>query len=315
MTAKLMKSCAIAVDLGATNVRVALVSRNGEIVAKMKDKTPKHGKNAMVIPEKICEMIGLVMAKHPHARSAGIGISSMGPLDYKRGGPLYSPNIPFRFVPLVEPLRKQFSLPVYLLNDANAAVLGEQRFGAGKKKKNLVYITISTGIGAGAIADSTLILGRSGNAAEIGHMIVDTTYNLRCSCGKGVGHWEGYASGRNIPRFFKIWAKMNQKKASGGVRDAKDIFDRARSKDAVALEFLDALNRLNARAISNCIVAYDPELITIGGSVMLLNEPLLLLGMKKYVDRYLKIPDIRVTRLGDDVGLLGAAAAVLSPHK
>jgi glucokinase len=109
-----------------------------------------------------------------------------------------------------------------------------------------------------------------------------------------------------------IWAKAHQKKVSAIPRTAKDVFDRAQTRDATALEFLDVLNQLNARAISNVIVAYNPELITIGGSVMLMNAPLLLSGIKKYVDGYLKTPEIRVTRLGEDVALLGAAAAVFA---
>lgn len=307
-----MNKYAFAVDLGATNVRVGLVSSAGKIIAKVRDKTPKHGKNGAVISQRIIEMIREIMKGYPDAHPAGIGISSMGPLDYKRGGPLHSPNISFDFIPLVEPLRKKFSLPVFLLNDANAAVLGEQRFGAGKNKKNLVYITISTGIGGGAIVDGKLLLGKSGNAAEVGHMIVDTTYGFPCSCKKGVGHWEGCASGRNMPKFFQVWAKARRKKIAMMPHTAKEVFDNVQSGNIVAREFLDVLHRVNARAISNVIVAYDPELITIGGSVMLMNGPILLAGIKKYVDRYLKTQEIRVTRLGDDIALLGAAAAVFA---
>lgn len=307
---------ALAIDLGASNVRVALISRDGKVIEKIKNKTPKHGKSGVVISQKIIEMIRQILVEHPDARPIGIGISSMGPLDYKRGGPLASPNIPFEFVPLAEPLRKKFAMPVSLLNDANAAVLGEQRFGAKENKqqnkKNMVYITISTGIGGGAIVDGKLLLGKSGNAAEVGHMIVDTTYNIRCSCKKGTGHWEGHASGRNMPKFFRVWAKVHGKKIGVVPTTAKDIFDRVHAGDAVAQEFLDVLHRVNARAISNIIVAYDPELIMIGGSVMLMNGPTLLAGIKKYIDRYLKTPEIRVTRLGDDIALLGAAAAVFA---
>ncbi|MBI4225140.1 MAG: ROK family protein [Candidatus Sungbacteria bacterium] len=311
----IMNHYALAVDLGATNVRVGLVSPAGKIVAKIKDKTPKNGKNGAVVSHRIIGMIREIMTGYPDTRIMGIGISSIGPLDYKAGGPLHSPNIPFQFVPLEEPLRKKFSLPVFLLNDANAAVLAEQRFGAGKNKKNLVYITISTGIGGGAIVDGKLLLGKSGNAAEVGHMIADTAYSIRCSCKKGLGHWEGYASGRNIPKFFKVWAKAHGKKIAVMLPAAKDVFDSARSSNAVAREFLDVLHRVNARAISNIIVAYDPEIITIGGSVMLMNGPVLLAGIKKYVDRYLKLPEIRVTRLGDDIALLGAAAAVFAQRE
>lgn len=308
-----MKPYALVVDLGATNVRAALVSSDGHIIEKIKNKTPKQGKSGRVISDAIAKMIGVLLATHSHIKKidiAGIGISSMGPLDYRRGGPIHSPNIPFDFVPLVTPLRNTFSLPVYLYNDANAAVVGEQYFGAGKKKKNLVYVTISTGIGAGVIIDNNLLLGKSGNAAEIGHTTVDNAYQLACTCRKGIGHWEGYASGRNIPRFFHAWAKTKSKTVGVTARKAKDIFDRATAGDAHTLSFLDELHRINARAISNIVVGYDPELITIGGSVMLENAPLLLAGIRTYMDTYLPLPEIRVTKLGQDIGLLGAAAVV-----
>lgn len=306
---------ALAIDLGATNVRVALVSRDGKIAAKLKEKTPKHGKSGAVVSQKIIEMIRFITAEYPDVRPVGIGISSMGPLDYKAGGPLRSPNILFAFVPLVKPLRRKFSLPVFLLNDANAAVIAEQRFGAGKGKKNIVYITISTGIGGGVIVDGKLLLGRAGNAGEVGHMAVDTTYGLICSCKKGIGHWEGCASGRNIPKFFQTWAKAHRTKIGTAPKQARAVFNLAAAGNPAAREFLDILHRVNARAISDVIVAYDPELITIGGSVMLMNGQLLLGGIKKYVDRYLKTPKIRVTRLGDDIALLGAAAAVFTQRE
>ena len=305
-----METHAYAVDLGATNVRVALVSKKGKIVQKIQKETPRSGRNNLLVSDTIIEMLGALKGAHSHTTPEGIGVSSLGPLDYVRGGPVKPPNMPFAFVPLVEPLRKKFSVPVLLFNDCNAAVLGERHFGAGKNKKNIVYVTISTGIGGGAIVDGALLLGRSGNAGEIGHLVIDSTYNLPCTCGRGMGHWEGYASGRNIPRFFSAWCKKWGVKITSTPTHAQDIFERARRGDPAVLRFLDELNTINARAISDVIVAYDPEVITIGGSVMLRNAPMLLAGIKKKVDRYLKRPVITVTPLGDDAGLLGAAAAV-----
>ena len=230
----------------------------------------------------------------------------------KRGGPTHSPNIPFAFIPLVKPLQKKFSCPVHLLNDANAAVLAEKYFGAGKHAKNLVYVTLSTGIGGGAIVDGNLLLGKGGNAAEIGHMIVDTSYDLLCTCKKGVGHWEALASGTNIPRFFQAWAQKTKRSQSLSFGVAKDIFAEANKGNHIVLEFLDELAKVNARAISNIIVAYDPELITIGGSVALNNPQFILDGINKYVDHLLKLPKIQITKLGEDSGLLGAGAAVFA---
>ena len=306
----MQQKIAVAVDLGASNLRVALVSVDGTIVEKARTQTSREGTSGSVITRQIIELIRSLLQKNKTKRPKGIGISSIGPLNYKRGGPENSPNIPFSFVPLVQPLEKEFSAPVLLLNDCNAAVLGEKYFGAGKNVQNLAYVTISTGIGGGAIVNGKLLLGKGGNAAEVGHFFVDSHYNIPCTCQKGIGHWEGLASGRNIPRFFEAWLKEKNKIAPFEVTEAKDIFEAAKKEDAAALEFLDELAKVNARAISNIIVGYDPELITLGGSVVLHNSKVILDGIKKYADHFLAIPRIIITPLKEDVTLLGATAAV-----
>lgn len=300
---------AIAVDLGASNVRVALVSTNGKLVDKKTESTDKHGKAGATITNQIAGLIAQITKSASLKSFAGIGIASIGPLDYKKGGPIHSPNIPYSFVPLVKPLEKKFSLHVSLLNDTNAAVLGERLFGVGKNIDNLVYVTISTGIGGGAIVNGNLLLGKGGNAAEVGHLSVDTKYDMLCSCKKGTDHWEGLASGTNIPKFFATWAKSKNARVES-FKTTKEIFQEARNKNEVILQFLDALAKVNARAISDIIVAYDPQLITLGGSVVLNNKDIIISGIKKYVDHFLPLPRIQVTPLGDDIVLLGAGTAV-----
>ena len=315
MDKKLKQEYVIAVDLGGSHVRVALVSSQGKIFGKLKEPTTKTGANAMAITQQIFRLIREALARADKSIAKnirGIGIASCGPLNYKKGGPEHAPNLGFSFVPLVRPLEKEFSLPVKLLNDCNAAVLGEQRFDAGKGIENLVYITISTGIGAGVIANNALLFGKSGNAAEVGHFIVDTTYHLPCTCGKGVGHWEGYASGRNIPRFFKHWARMHGKKVNNELKTAKDIFAAGRAHDRVVQEFLGELSKINACAVSDIIAAYDPGLITFGGSVVFGNASVILQGIKRHMEHFLKPPIIKATSLGEDIALLGAASALFS---
>lgn len=300
---------ALSIDLGASHVRVALVSSKGEITHKLKEPTKKEGESGEVVSEQVVRLAKKQLANKVYATSlCGIGISSIGPLDYKKGGPLHSPNVPFDFIPLVEPLKKAFSLPVFLLNDCNAAVLAEKRFGQGKSANNLVYITLSTGIGGGAIVDDKLLWGKGGNAAEVGHFVVDTKYDFLCSCKKGYGHWEGLASGTNIPRFFRRWAEREKRTIEFEANEAKDIFEAAKRGNAHALAFLDELAKVNAHALSTVIAAYDPELITIGGSVALQNPDIILEGIREHIDHYLADPHIAITNLGEDITLLGAAA-------
>ncbi|MBI2625977.1 MAG: ROK family protein [Candidatus Nealsonbacteria bacterium] len=307
------KNIAVAIDLGATNVRMALVSKNGKILKKIKEKTSKTGPSGIVIAEQIKRMLYSLTVEKDIPKLSGIGIGSIGPLDLKKGAVINTPNLPFKFIPLVKPLEKEFNLKVALFNDCRAGVWGEKHFGAGKGKENLVFITISTGLGGGAIVNGHLLLGKDGNAGEIGHMIAETKYNFPCRCKKGYGHWEACASGNNLARFFDFWLNKNSVKKNIHFADPKDIFKAAEKGNQTALKFLDEVGRISARAVSNIIVAYNPELITIGGSVALNNPEFILNPIKKYIEHYLINPEIKITPLGDDLILLGAAACVFWP--
>lgn len=200
---------AIGLDLGASNLRGALIKKSGKIIKKIEAPTPNTGPSGRIVTEKIIDLVDNLIQDYDRSNLAGIGVSSIGPIDYKKGRVFRPANLPFREIPVVGPLQKTFSLPVSFCNDCSGAAWGEKNFGAGKNYQNLVYITISSGIGGGAIVDGNLLLGKNRNAAEIGHFIVETKYNLPCGCG-GKGHWEGYCSGEGLPRFFKYWLNFQQ---------------------------------------------------------------------------------------------------------
>lgn len=306
------KDLAVAIDLGASNLRAAVISKKGKILKSLKTETPKTGKSGLIVTKTLIVLINILLEKYRKEKIAGISVGAIGPIDFQKGKVLNSPNIPFKEIPLTEPLKKYFSLPVFLSNDCSAAVWAEKIFGAGKKYKNLVYITISSGIGGGAIVDNHLLLGRNYNAAEVGHFIVDTKYNLLCSCKKGRGHWEAYCSGNNLPKFFNYWLKFNKIKGKYPVKTSKDIFKLAKMSDKTVLKFMDEIGQINARGISNIIVAYSPEIITLGGAVFLNNKELLLPYIKKNIDKYLSPPKITATRLKENVVLLGSAALIFT---
>lgn len=315
MASKFSKNLAIAVDVGGTNLRTAVVDGNGRIVKKAVVKTIRKGKSGRVVADQVIGEIRKLIGGENIKKYKGIGVSIGGPIDYKKGASINPPNMNFNFVLIVDPLKRVFKLPVCIINDCNAGVLGEKYFGAGKKIDNLVYITISSGIGGGAIVDGNLLLGKDGSAAEIGHMVVDTKYNLPCSCKKGRGHWEAYASGNSTPRFFRAWAKKKKINAKNDFSSAKDVFSAARRKDRVTLKFMEELGRINGRGFSNVIAAYDPEIIILGGAVALNNDDLVLKYAKKYIDKFLRWPELKVSSLGENAPLLGAAASVFGyPH-
>ncbi len=304
------KDLAVAIDLGASSLRVAIISKNGKFLKYLKTETPKTGDSGVIVTEKIIDLVNLLLQGQSKKEIAGIGISSIGPLDYKSEKVLDSPNIPFKKIPLIKLLKKYFSLPIYLANDCTAAVWGEKIFGGGKKYKNLVYITISSGIGGGAIVDNHLLSGHNHNAVEVGHFIVDTKYNLLCSCKKGHGHWEAYCSGRNLPHFFNHWLRYNEIKKKNSIKTAKDIFNLAMKEDSTALKFLKEVGQINARGVSNVIVAYNPEIIILGGAVFLNNKKFILPYIKKNIDKYLTPPEIIASPLKEKTTLFGAAGLV-----
>ena len=171
-----------------------------EILRKIEEKTVKDEQ-----PEKLIEQFTRLIknvAGDKLSEVQAIGVGSIGPLDVRKGVILNPSNAPFRNVPVVEMLSEEFKLPAYILNDCNAAVLGEKVFGAGKNFDNIFYVTLSSGIGGGAIVDGVLLLGKDGNAVEVGHTVVDLEGKLECGCGAR-GHWEAYCSGRNIPKFAR----------------------------------------------------------------------------------------------------------------
>ena len=296
----------VAVDLGATTMRVALFGSGGEILGKVTSPTPGSGDSPEIITRHLAGLIRRVLPGGGEPSPAAIGVSACGPVDHLRGSVVRPPNLPFREIQLVGPLGAEFGVPVRLANDCHAGVLGEFVFGAGAGCQNLVYITLSTGIGGGVICNGRLVLGRDGNAGEIGHFHVDSTYNLPCGCG-GTGHWEAYASGRYIPGFFARWCDRKGFKGGTVTSTAAGIFAAAKEGDPVALGFMKALGEINGRGVSNVIVAYDPSRIILDGSVALQNEDLILSHLLPCVDRFLPLPGIRLTALDGLAPLYGAS--------
>ena len=310
---------AVGVDLGATNLRVVVADENGEFLVKISEHTVHEGTGWNVTAQ-IIRMIKEALTKSgvDLREVAGIGVGAIGPLDLRRGVILKTPNLPFEEIPIVEPLEKEFGKPVRMLNDCTTAVVGEKHFGAGKGKDNIVYVTISTGIGGGAYVDGYLLLGKDGNFCEPGHTVIDPYGKLECSCGKR-GHWEAYCSGRCIPRFVKLLKEEWSVKETvlKGDFTAKDFFDAVRQGDEFALKALKLIQKFNAIGFANIIDMYDPSLITVGGSVALNNKEYIIDPLQEAVKDYIinRPPEIKATPLGGDIVLYGAVALALGLEK
>jgi glucokinase len=301
----------VAVDIGATNIRVA-VGDERSLKTKRSEATDRlNGPEG--VPRQIARMIRSI-----DTEPVAVGIGSIGPLDVRRGAIGATPNFAFKHIPIVEPLEDEFGVPVRIMNDCNAAVIGEHLYGAGRGLDNLFYVTMSTGLGGGAIVDGNPLNGKDGNAPEIGHLTIDPGSELVCGCGCK-GHWEAYCSGANIPRFARILLRnmaleggLLLKMVGGdlGRLTSEMVFDAARKRDRNALYVVEEIGKVNAVGFADIVNAFDPELITIGGSVALNNPELILEPIKSGIDKHLinKKPEIRLTPLGADVVLYGGLA-------
>ena len=187
---------AIGVDLGGSHVTAGVVTDDGTIHGQFEQDLDDLNFDKVI--DVLDERIGAAI-KAAGSDVAGIGIGSPGNIDARSGAVLYSPNFGWTNVPLGETLRKKFSLPVYVGNDARCATLGEFAFGAGKNTKNFVLLTLGTGIGGGIVADGDLILGNKWGAGEVGHHQIRPTDGFICACGK-IGCFEAQASGTGLIR-------------------------------------------------------------------------------------------------------------------
>jgi len=314
---------AVGIDLGATRMRVCIGDRRGRFLKRYAREMQVQERVEEYVAE-IIDGVKAVMVASPGGKLEGIGVASTGPLDTRRGGIAGSPNLPYSFIPISESLRGAFDTEVTLLNDARAAALAEKTYGAGRTEENLVFVTISTGIGGGAIVDGRLLLGKDGNAGEIGHMTVVPSGGMRCGCGRD-GHWEAYCSGRHIPDFARLLiANLTRQKfrahsrsrlVRAPIESSAFVFRLAKRGDKLARLVLEEVGKLNSIGMANLINLYDPSLITVGGGVALNNPELVLGSIRRHVSDHAinRKPRIIITPLGDDVGLLGALSAVFEP--
>ena len=314
----------VGVDIGGTWTRVALLNTRDMHLEKIKQKVDTRYDGA--ISNQIVNMIGGLCQERGIDPSflVGIGIASAGPLNVKEGALIKPTNLPFEYVSLVSPVKDKFRVPVFLVNDCTAAVLGEKEFGGGKGVSNLFYVALGTGIGGGAIVDDHLLMGKDGNAVEIGHFTIDYSGKLVCGCGRR-GHWEAYCSGRNIPHFVEMRVKergtpilensLMFSKTGGDIARLSSVilFEAAKKGDSEALDLVEEIGVLNAMGFANVVNAYDPSLILVGGTVAMNNSDLILPPIRKHIAEYAlnRVPEIRITTLGDDVGIYGGIASAL----
>ncbi|TQQ79864.1 ROK family protein [Halonotius terrestris] len=309
----------VGVDLGATNIRAVVADSAATILGSAKAETPR-GPTGIAVTEAILELIrdACGQAGVTPGTVTACGIGSIGPLDLAAGAVENPANLPDQIdrIPLTGPISNLLATDdVYLHNDTIAGVIGE-RFHAERNPDDMVYLTISSGIGAGICVDGHVISGWDGNAGEVGHMTLDPQGFMTCGCGHD-GHWEAYCSGNNIPRYAeRLHAEDPIDTAlqfDNPDFTAADIFDLA-GDDEFADHVIDQLAHWNAMGVANIIHAYAPLVINVGGAVALNNPDLVLDPIRDRLDEMVmtNIPEVNLTDLGDDVVVKGAVASALT---
>jgi glucokinase len=301
-------SITIAVDIGGTHIRTASYNSNNT-TPLAHHRTRSHA-NEPGVYDRLVEAIQTVW----QADVSAIGIASPGPLDPHNGIILATPNIPeWQNFPLAPNLSKRFGVPVYLDNDANMAGLGEWTFGAGRGHANLVYLTISTGIGGGVICHDNLLQGYHGLGAELGHMIIDPD-GPPCGCGKN-GHVESFCSGPAIARFVneKLHAGEKSSLQSHPNLTAAQVAEAALKGDPLAISAFARAGYYLGIAVANYLAIFDPSILIFGGGVSQVGDLLFKpfeesLRSHVFHPHYLDNLVIEKAQLGDNAGLLGALA-------
>jgi glucokinase len=305
------------VDIGGTKLAVGIVDGGGRVLARGEVPTLAAEGPERVL-DRIVRLAEAVLAESglPADAIQRIGIGCAGPVDRQAGLILNPPNLPgWVRVPLAERLERALRRPAVLENDANAAALGEFRYGAGKGAGSLVYLTVSTGIGGGIIFDGRIWHGLKDAAGEVGHMTL-VPEGPKCGCG-GRGCLEALASGPSIARRAReaLATGRPSRLSEAGDFTAADVVRLAREGDALAAEVWDATIGYLGLGVAAIVTILAPERVVIGGGVAragdLLFEPL-----RREVRRRIKLVAVESVpilpaALGPDVGILGAAAVAL----
>lgn len=310
------KKYVIGIDLGGTKISGALADINGKVLSQHTIPTNASEGEAAVL-NRIIQVIEKVMelAEVNSEEVKTIGIGSPGPLSAKEGVIITTPNLPFRNFQLVKPIKERFSIPTYLDNDANVAAIGEYMLGAGKGTTNMVYVTVSTGIGGGAILNGKIYRGSTSNALEVGHTTI-LPEGPRCNCGN-YGCAEALASGTAIGKRGREAVEKGLETSLKNYEKitSYEVFKEAEKGDKVSQNILEeSLNYLGV-TIANVITNFDPDMVVIGGGVAQAG--------KIVFDKVQEVVNTRCFKsmaesckivpaaLGKDAGVIGALALAL----
>lgn len=310
-----MKYC-FGVDIGGTTVKLGLFTTDGEIVDKWEIKTRTENQGEAVLPD-IAEALKEKLEEKKIGRDEveGIGVGVPAPVNTE-GVVQNTANLGWGYKEVKREMEELSGMRAEIGNDANVAALGEMWLGAGKGRKNIVMVTLGTGVGGGIIIDGKPLVGVHGAGGEIGHLCVNYEETDHCGCGN-TGCLEQYASATGITRLANI--RLAKDDAKSVLREqevsAKTVFDAVKAGDAVAKEIAEEFGKYLGHAMANLAAVADPSAIVIGGGVSKAGEVLIEYVEKNFKERAFfanKDTEFVLATLGNDAGICGAAKLILS---
>ena len=308
---------AIGIDIGGMSIKGAAVDSNGRVYETFSMPCEK-GESGEITIHKLAEIVkDYISTFGLEDKIVGIGIGCPGTLDVKNGVVEYSNNLGWNNLPIAALMNEVLSYPVRLTNDANAAALGEAKYGAGEEYNNIIMLTLGTGVGGGIIIDGKLYEGNLGKGGELGHTVVQVD-GEQCTCGRK-GCLEAYASATALIRETKKAMLNNEQSLMWNICPDIDMvggkvsFEAAKQGDEAAIEVLNNYIKYLGEGILNYCNIFRPEAIVLSGGVANAGD-YLFSRLNLYVrDRnygYKMTPEVKIlpAELGYDSGKIGAAA-------
>ena len=307
-----MKKYALGIDIGGTTVKLGLFSNEGELLHKWEIET-RTIDNGKYILSDITESINTILYERNISKDEvlGAGVGVPGPVK-SDGTVLGCVNLGWPVFNVSTVLGELLNIPIKVANDANIAALGEMYKGGGIGCKNMIMVTLGTGVGGGVIIDGNVVDGFSGAGGEIGHINVNPHEKESCNCGKK-GCLEQYASATGIVKLAEdILQKENSDSKLRGIQNitAKDIFDLAKEEDGLSIKVVEKFSSILGRTIANIACICNPETFVIGGGVSKAGDILLDNIKKSYLENAFHATtetDFKLATLGNDAGIFGGA--------
>lgn len=309
-----MKYC-IGVDIGGTTVKMGLFGEEGSILDKWEIVTDTSEEGKSILPD-IALSVEAKIAERGLDKNDILGIGAGVPAPVSADGIVNgSANLGWKYKEVKKELQELTGLPCYIGNDANVAALGEMWKGGGEGEKNMIMVTLGTGVGGGVIIDGKMLVGANGAGGEIGHICVNYSETDQCGCGNR-GCLEQYGSATGIVRLArkKLGQEMRATVLNKEDVTAKNVFDAVKAGDEVAKEIAVEFGRYLGYGLANLAAVADPAVFVIGGGVSKAGEVLIPYIQEPYMERaFFADRNVRfvLAKLGNDAGICGAVKMVL----